>query len=103
MVVKQLVLKERSHYFFSSSVLLKDFDKTKLQIAQHDCIDKTVYHIDYAKNTSNVNPLYLIIPEFYGSIEECEGRKYLIIAPIEINNEVLTDHKNSWNEIWKKN
>ena len=39
MVVKQLVLKERSHYFFSSSVLLKDFDKTKLKIAQRDCVD----------------------------------------------------------------
>ena len=69
MVVKQLVLKKRSHYFFSSSVLLKDFDKTKLKIAQHDCVDRTVCHIDYAKNTINVNPLYLIIPEFYGSIE----------------------------------
>ena len=28
MATKQLVLKKRSHYFFSSSVLLKDFDKT---------------------------------------------------------------------------
>ena len=43
---------------------------------------------------ANVNPLYLIIPEFYRSIEEHEGHKYLIIAPIEINKEVLTDHKN---------
>ena len=94
MVVKQLVLKKRSHYFFSSLVLLKHFDKTKLKIAQHDCVDRTVYHIDYAKNTSNVNPLYLIIPEFYGSIEEHENtHKYLIIAPIKINNEVLNDYK----------
>ena len=99
MIAEQLVLKKRSHYFFSSSVLLKDFDKTKLKIAQHDCVDRTVYHIDYAKNTTNVNPLYLIIPEFYGSIEEHEGHKNLIIAPIEISDEVLTDHKNFWNEI----
>ena len=32
MVVKQLVLKKISYYFFNSSVLLKDFDKTKLKI-----------------------------------------------------------------------
>ena len=102
MVTKQLVLKKRSLYFFSSSVLLKDFDKTKLKIAQHDCVDRSVYHIDYAKTTNNVNPLYLVIPELYGYIEEQKGCKYLIIAPpIEINNEVLSDYKKIWDEILK--
>ena len=101
MVVKQLVFKKRSHYLFSSSVLLKDFNKTKLKIAQHDCVDRSVYHIDYAKTRNNVNPLYLIIPELYGSIEEQKGYKYLIIAPIGINNEVLTDYKKIWDEILK--
>ena len=85
MVVKQLILKKRSQYFFGNSVMLKDFDKTKLKIVEHDFVDRNVYHIDYAKTTNNINPLYLIIPEFYGSIEEKEGRKYLIIAPIESN------------------
>ena len=92
MVIKQLDLKKRSHYFFSSSVLLKDFDKAKLRITQHNCVDRSIYHIDYAKTTNNANPLYLIIPELYGSIEEQKGYKYLIIEPpIDINNEVLTD------------
>ena len=102
MVIKQLVLKKRSHYFFSSLVLLKDFDKTKLKIIQHDCVDRSVYHIDYAKTTNNVNPLHLIIPELYGSIEEQKGYKYLIIAPpIGTNNKVLTDYKKIWDEIIK--
>ena len=102
MVIKQLVLKKRSHYFFSSSVLLKDFDKTKLKITQHDCVDRSIYHIDYAKTTNNVNPLYLIIPELYGSIEEQKGYKYLIIEPpIDINNKVSTDYKKIWDEILK--
>ena len=48
MVIKQLVLKKRSYYFFSNSVLLKEFDKTKLKIVKHDCVDRYVYHIDYA-------------------------------------------------------
>ena len=29
MVIKQLVFKKGSHYFFNSLVLLKDFDKKK--------------------------------------------------------------------------
>ena len=100
MVIKQLVLKKRSHYFFSSSVLLKDFDKIKLKITQHDCVDRSIYHIDYPKTTNNVNALYLIIPELYGSIEEQKGYKYLIIEPtVDINSEVLIDYKKIWDEI----
>ena len=97
MVTKQLILKKDD--FFSSLVLLKDFNKTKLKIAQHDCVDRSVFHIDYAKTRNNGNPLYLIIPELYGSIEEQKGYKYLIIGSIGINNEVLTDYKKIWDEI----
>ena len=61
MVTKQLVLKKRSYYFFSNSVLLEDFDETKSKIVKHDYVDWYVYHIDYAKNINNVNPLYLIM------------------------------------------
>ena len=56
MVIKLLVLKKRSCYFFNNSALLKDFDKTKLKIVKHDYVDQYVYHIDYVKNTNNVNP-----------------------------------------------
>ena len=102
MVIQQLVLKKGSHYFFNSLVLLKDFDETKLKITQHDYVDRSIYHIDYAKKINNVNPLYLIIPELYGSIEEQNGYKYLIIEPpIDINNEVLTDYKKIWDKILK--
>ena len=80
--------------------MLKDFDKTKLKITQHDCVDQFIYHIDYEKTTGNVNPLYLIIHELYGSIKEQNGYKYLIIeSAIDINNDVLTDYKKIWDEI----
>ena len=99
MVIKQLVLKKRSYYFFNNSVLLKDFDKTKLKIVKRDCVDWYVYHIDYVKNIDNVNPLYLIIPEFYGYIEEHEGRKYLNIALTGMNNDVLNEYEKMWDGI----
>ena len=98
-MIKQLVLKKRSYYFFSNSVLLKDFDKTKLKIVKHNCVDRYVYHIDYVKNINNVNPLYLIIPEFYGYIEEHEGRKYLNIAITGMNNDVFSEYEKNWDGI----
>ena len=73
--------------------MFKYFDKTKLKIVKHDCVDRYVYHIDYVKNINYVNPLYLIILEFYGYIEEHEGRKYLNIALTEINNDVLSEYE----------
>ena len=64
MVIEQLVLKEKSPYLFKNSVYLKDFDETKLKIAQRDCVDRVIYHVDYAKDIIKINPLYLIIPNF---------------------------------------
>ena len=93
MVIKQLVLIKRSSYFLNNSVLLKDFDKTKLKIVKHDCVDRYVYHIDYVKNINNVNPLYLIIPKFYGYIEEHKSRKYLNIALAVLSNDVLSEYE----------
>ena len=46
--------------------------------------------------------MYLIIPEFYGCIEEHDGHKYLNIAPIEINNDVLGEYEKIWDEILKQ-
>ena len=69
--------------------MLKHFGKTKLKITQHDYVDRSIYHIGCEETMNNVNPLYLIITELYGSIEEQKGYKYLIIEPpIDINNEV---------------
>ena len=99
MVIKRLFLKKRSYYFFNNSVLLKYFNKTKLKIIKHDCVDRYVYHIDYVKNINNVNPLYLIVFEIYGYIEEHEGCKYLNIALTGMNNDVLSEYEKMWDRI----
>ena len=79
--------------------MLKDFDKTKLKITQHDCVDRFIYHIDYEKTMGNVSPLYLIIPRLYGSIEEHEGRTYLNNALTGMNNDVLNEYEKIWDGI----
>ena len=101
MVIKSLK-KNKSYYFFRNSVLLKDFDKIKLKIANQDCVDRYVYHIDYAKNINNVNPLYLIILEFYRYLEEHTGCKYLNIALTEMNNDVLSEYEKMWDGIFEQ-
>ena len=98
-MIKQLVLKKISYYFFNNSVLLKGFDKTKLKIVKHDCVDRCFYHIDYVKNINNVNSLYFIIPEFHGYIEKHEGRKYLNIALTGMDNDVLSEYEKMWDGI----
>ena len=40
-------------------------------------------------NINTVNPLYLLIAELDGYVEEKEGSKYLGIAATDSNNEVL--------------
>ena len=102
MVVKQLVLKNRSCYFFSNLVLLKDFDLKRLKLLKYDCGDRYVYHIDYVKGERNVNPFYLIVPEVIGYVDEYEGRKYFNFALTEVNEDVLNEHASMWDGIMKE-
>ena len=38
------------HYFINDSLVsLSRFDKKRLSITAHDCVDTIVYHIDYKK------------------------------------------------------
>ena len=58
-------------------------------------------------NIDNVNPLYLLIRELDGFIEEKEGINYLNIALTDSNEDVLIRYAEVWNgihdQIKKKN
>ena len=45
--------------------------------------------IDDYENISSVNPLYLMIGEVDGHIEEKNGSKYLVFDSTDVNREVL--------------
>ena len=58
-------------------------------------MDISIYYIGYiAKkpeyNINSVNPLYLLIHELDGFVEEKDGSKYVNIALTDNNNDVLT-------------
>ena len=53
---------------------------------------------DY-ENINSVNPLYLVIGEVDGYIEENNGNKYLTFASTDTNKKVLEKYTKLWDEI----
>ena len=82
--VKQINIKNRTHYFYNDIIDLKDFEPNLLKI------DKKSYkNIDDYESIHSVNPLYLRINHASGYIEEKNGNKYLIFYSVDENREVL--------------
>ena len=92
--IKQLNIKNRTYYFYDDLINLKDFDPKLLKLDKIPSMYISSYYIDYVTkkpeyNINSVNPLYLLISELYGFIEEKEGSKYLNISLTYYNNDVL--------------
>ena len=94
MVTKQLNIKNRTYYFYNDLINIKNFDPKLLKLDKKSSMVISIYYIDYVTknpeyNIDSVNPLYLLIGEIDGFIEEKNGSKYLNIALTNSNNEVL--------------
>ena len=94
MVTKQLNIKNRTYYFWNDLINLKDFDPSLLNLDKKSSMDINIYSIGYVTkkseyNINSVNPLYLLITELDGYIEEKECNKYLYIVFTDSNNKVL--------------
>ena len=79
---KQLNIKNRTYYFWNDLINLKDFNPQLLKLDKKSSMDISIYYIGYVTkkveyNADSVDPLYLLINEFDGFIEEKEGSKYL--------------------------
>ena len=85
---------------------IKDFDSNLLKIDKKSQKNIDIYYIgyvtmkdcDYVKINS-VNPLYLIIDEVDGCIEEKNGNKYLSLVFTDKNKEVLIKYTERWDKI----
>ena len=74
---KEINIKNRTYYFFDDTVNIKDFDSNLSKIYKKSYKNIDIYYIgyitmkdfDYVKINS-ANPLYLIISEVDGCIEE---------------------------------
>ena len=85
---KRLNIKNRIYYFHDDLINLKNFDPSLLKLGKKSSIDVSIYYIEYIttksisdyENITSVNPLYLIINDVDGYIEENNKNKYLSFA-----------------------
>ena len=76
--IKEINIKNRTYYFFNDMINIKDFDSILLKIDRKSYKNIGIYNIRYIKikkidnceNIINLNPLYLMIGEVIGHIEE---------------------------------
>ena len=100
--VKQIEIKNRTYYFYNDIINIEEFDSNLLKIDKKSYKDIDIYYIEYiaikkiaeSENISSVNPLYLIIGEVIGYIEENNGNKYLVFDSTDENKEVLKSTQN---------
>ena len=87
MVTKDLNIKNRTYYFWNDQINIKNFSPTSLKLEKNSSIGADIYYIGYVTkkseyNINRVNPLYLVITELDGFIEEKNVSKYLNIHKI---------------------
>ena len=104
MVAKQINIKSRTYYFYDDLINIKNFDPKLLKLDKKSSMDISIYYIGYVRkkpeySINSVNPLYLIIGEIVGFVDEKEGNKYLNTAFTDSNNEVLKKYAGVWSVI----
>ena len=103
--VKEINIKNRTYYFFNDMINIEEFDSTLLKIDKNSYKDIDIYYVGYitikkigdCKKIHSVNPLYLIIVEGDGHIEEKNWSKYLVFDSADENKEVYTE---KYTELW---
>ena len=76
--VKQIKIKNRTYYFYSKIINLKNFDSILLKIDKKSYKNIVIYYIGYitikkigdCENIHSVNPLYLQVNHAIGYTEE---------------------------------
>ena len=76
--IKQIDIKNRTHYFYNDMIDLKDFDARLLKIDKKSYKNIGIYNIGYitlrkiddCESIYSVNPLYLRVDHVNGYIEE---------------------------------
>ena len=105
--VKQMEIKNRTSYFYSNIINLKNFESNLLKIDKKHYKGIVLYFIGYittekmddCENTYSVNPLYLRINHANRYIEEKNGNKYLLFDSTDENKELLKKYADVWDGI----
>ena len=95
-MVKEINVKHRTYYFFNDMINIENLDSNLLKMVKKLNKNIDIYYIGYItikkideyENIHSVNPLYLIIVEADGLIQEENGSKYLVFDTTDKNKEV---------------
>ena len=105
--VKEINIKNRTYYFFNDMINTEVFDQNLLKIDKRSYKNIDIYCIGYItikkivdyENICSVNPLYLIIGDVDGHIEEKNGSKYLVFDSTNENRRVFKKYTELWDGI----
>ena len=105
--VKEVNIKNRTYYFFNDMINTEVFDQNLLKIDKRSYKNIDIYCIGYItikkivdyENICSVNPLYLIIGDVDGHIEEQNGSKYLVFDSTNENRRVFKKYTELWDGI----
>ena len=108
--VKQIDIKNKTHYFYNDMIDIKKFDSNLLKIDKKSYKDIGIYNIGYItikkiddyENIYSVDLLYLIITHASGYIEEKDVNKYLVFDSTDENKELLKKCNDVFNGIRNK-
>ena len=108
--LKEINIKNRTYYFYSDQINLKDFDARLLKVDKKDYNEIDIYYIGYVtvkkiancNNINSVNPLYLMINEMIGHFEEKNENKYLVLDHVDENKEFSKKYEEVWKGLKKK-
>ena len=94
--IKEISIKNQIYYSFDDMINIKHFDPRLIKIDKKSYKNIGIYYIgcitvkdsDHVK-INGVKPLYLIIDEVDGYIDESNGNKYLTFGSTDKNKKVL--------------
>ena len=98
-------MKNRTYYFFDDMINIENFNPELRKIDKKSNKNIGIYYVGHITikdciyvNVDSVNPLYIIIDEVDGSIEEINRNKYLTFATTDKNEKVLEKYTELWNK-----
>ena len=108
--VKEINIKNETYYFFNEIITIDVFDPKLLKLEKKSYKNIDIYYMRYItinkmdvdENIYSVNPLYLIIREADGHIEEKSGSKYLVFNSTDENRKSIKKHAELWDGIKNK-
>ena len=108
--IKQIHNKNRTYFFYNDIIDLKKFNARLLKIDKKSYKSISIYNVGYitkkkiddCEKINSVNPLYFLISNASGYIEEKDVNKYLIFDSTDENKELLKKYNDVFNGIVDK-